>query len=151
VSAAAWGLAALAACAVPGSTVDAAVPAPALVFPAPGGGVAEGEPPSAEEGVTVRVDESCEGVVLYELAAADAVVRARARSGVAAGLRWPATVDHATLRYGCDSDGDGVVSGAALVTQPVAWRIDRARPLVLSLPRADRLDALVVPPVVTRP
>ncbi len=151
MSTAAWGLATLAACAVPGGAVDAAVPEPALVFSAPGGGVAEGEPPSAEEGVTVRVDDSCEGVVLYELVAGDAVVRARAGSGVAAGLRWPAPVDRAMLRYGCDSDRDGVVSGAALVTQPVDWRIDRARPLVLSLPRADRLDVLVVAPGITRP
>jgi hypothetical protein len=147
-------LGALAACEVPDGRAVTSTPEPALVFPSHASGGPAGasaDVVSSAEGIRVRVDDACPGDVLYELAAGGAVVRQRAPSGAERGLRWPAPEERASLRYGCDDDSDGVVSSDALVTQPVAWRIDRARTLVLSLPRRDRLDALVLPASINPP
>lgn len=150
----AWMLASLAACAVPDDGALTAVPAAALVGPPRGAPTSRDTPTedvSADEGIRVRVDAACAGDVLYALSAGGRTTWGRAPSGTEAGLRWPGPDERATLRYGCDHDGDGIVSGSALVTQPVAWRIDRARPLVLALPRPDTLDAMVAPATPTPP
>ncbi|GDX82847.1 hypothetical protein LBMAG42_46580 [Deltaproteobacteria bacterium] len=82
---------------------------------------ARSDPPASVGSVVGhgRVVGECAGVVRVEAATADGTVLDRAEAREGSFRLGPISTQPAQLRWGCDVDGDGVVSAEAVASAPV--------------------------------